>query len=361
MRYKFIQVAVAPAVLALGLAACGGGSGTKPAAQGGQSSGKCSTMTDVTFQLNWILDYEQVPYYAAKDKGFYKNQCLNVSLQPGRGSADTATLVGSGTAQIGIADTVAIMQAQAKGVPITGTAVTWRNNAFAVVIRNAALHGNTNPQPKDLYGMTFGAVTAGSPYIFWKAFVHEQKLNTSKIKEVDLAPPGFAQMAQGSVDFLANFASAKIDLESKGVPVTLLSAANFGQQGYGLAISANNDWLKNHGAAMKGFLVATGQGMAWSANHPDEALAIEAKSNPALTNTPDAQKANLAGFKADAALWATGTQLGKGTYLKFDDSGLKQTEKILYDATGQQFDISPHWTQQYVPDVSAYQQYQQGG
>lgn len=369
MRFNRITAAAIPAVLGLALAGCGGSSNS--AAQGGPSGahssaqpGKCSTTTDVTFRLNWIVDYEQVPYYAAKEKGFYRDQCLNVTIQPGRGSADTTTIVGSGTAQIGIADAVAVIQAQAKGLPLTGTAVAWRNNAFAVVIRTAALRGNANPQPKDLYGLNFGAVTTGSPYIFWKAFVREQNLDTSKIKEVSIAPPGYAQMSQGSVDFLANFASAKIDLESKGVPVTVLPAARFGQQGYGLSIFANNGWLKTHADAMRSFLLATAQGMAWSANHPDEALALEAKSNPDLTKTPDVKNANLAGFKEDASLWATDARLGQGTYLNFDNNGLKQTEKILYDGgvlSGNEFDLAPHWTTQYVPNPSGYSTYQQGG
>jgi NitT/TauT family transport system substrate-binding protein len=364
MRYRHDKPVLALVMLVLGLAACSGGGTTSPEGQGGQTSGGCAGTTDMTFRLNWTVDYEQVPYYVAKDKGYYKSQCLNVTLQPGRGSSDTATLVGSGTAQVGVADTVAVMQAQVKGLPLTGTAVVWRNNAFAVVVRNDALKGKTNPQPKDLEGLTFGAVTSGSPYIFWKAFAHQQHLDASKIKEVGIAAPGYAEMAQGSVDFLANFASAKIDLEAKGVPVTILSAANFGQQGYGLSIFANNDWLKDHNDAMKGFLAATAQGMAWSANHPEEALAVEAKTNPALTQTADAQKANLAGFKTDASLWATGTSLGKGQYLTFDDNGLKQTEQILYDGailTGSPADLSTKWTPKFLPDTSVYQQYQQAG
>lgn len=366
MPYKLANVTVGLSIVVVAATACGSSSTSAggPAASGTPSGGKCANTTDVTFRQNWINDYEQVPYYAAKEKGFYADQCLNVSLQPGRGSADTATLVGSGTAQIGVADTVAVMQAQAKNLPVTGTAVVWRQNAFAVVIRKAALHGSTSPQPKDLYGMTFGAVTTGSPYIFWKAFVHEQNLNASKIKQVSIAPPGYAQMAAGSVDFLANFSSAKTDLESKGVPVTVLRAANFGQQGYGLSIIANNGWLKSHPAAMKGFLIATAQGMAWSANHPKEALDLEAKTSPDLTKTPAVTAANLDGFKVDAALWASDAPLGKGTYLNFDNKGLDQTESILYDGgvlTGTKFDVTPHWTQQYMPNPSTYEKYQNGG
>lgn len=344
------------------LGACGGSQPSRTASGGttgaGQSATSCQSPDSFTFRLNWVQDYEQVPYYVALNKGFYKDQCLNVTIQPGRGSADTVTIVGSGTAQMGVADTVAIIQGQAKGIPVTGVGVDWRKNAFAIVIRKSALHGITNPKPTDLYGMTFGAVTAGSPYIFWKAFVGEQHLDASKIKTVGIAAPGYAEMVEGKVDFLANFASAATDLESKGVPVVTLKGADFGQQAYGLGFLANSGWLAGHGQDVKRFLTATGQAMTWSAKHPSEALAIEAKYNSSLTATPDVTKANLAGFSTDSALWSADSNNGLGTYFDFTNAGITQSEQILYQGgvlTGSPVDVTSHWTPQYIPAPSAYQ------
>lgn len=344
------------------LGACGStsshGTSSGAASTGAQSAAQCKSTDSLTFRLNWVQDYEQVPYYVALDKGYYKDQCLNVSIQPGRGSADTVTLVGSGTAQMGVADTVAIIQGQAKGIPVTGVGVDWRKNAFAIVIRKAALHGITNPKPTDLYGMTFGAVTAGSPYIFWKAFVGEQHLDTSKIKTESIAAPGYAEMVEGKVDFLANFASAATDLESKGVPVVTLKGADFGQQAYGLGFLANSGWLAGHGQDVKRFLTATGQAMTWSAQHPSQALAIEAKYNPSLTATAAATKANLAGFATDSALWSSDSSNGLGTYFDYTNAGINQSEQILYQGgvlTGKPVDVTNQWTAQYIPDPSTYE------
>lgn len=364
MRTRSRMVAVAMGLSLSGglLGACGNGSSHSASAgtsgTGTQSATTCKSPDSLTFRLNWVQDYEQVPYYVALNNGYYKSQCLNVTIQPGRGSADTVTIVGSGTAQMGVADTVAIIQGQAKGIPVTGVGVDWRKNAFAIVVRKSALHGVTNPTPSDLYGLTFGAVTAGSPYIFWKAFVGEQHLDASKIKTVALAPPGYAEMVEGKVDFLANFASAATDLESKGVPVVTLKGADFGQQAYGLGFLANSSWLAGHGQDVKRFLTATGQAMTWSAKHPSQALAIEAKYNPALTATPSATKANLAGFSTDSALWSADSSNGLGTYFDFTDTGINQSEQILYQGgvlTGKPVDVTSQWTTQYIPAPSAYE------
>lgn len=359
IRQRLIGGCLGLVLLGTILAACGGGSSAqKVATSPANKISGCTTPTPITFQLNWLQDYEQVPYYVALNKGYYRDQCLNVTIQPGRGSAGTVTTVGSGTAQMGVADTVAIIQGQAKNVPVTGVAVAWRKNAFAIIVRKAALHGIANPKPTDLYGLTFGAVTAGSPYIFWKAFVHEQHLDASKIKSVGLAPPGYAQMVQGSVDFLANFASAATDLESKGVPVVTLTGADFGQKAYGLGIFANTAWITNHGQDVQRFLTATARAMTWSAKNSSAALGIEAGYNPALTATAAATQANLAGFKTDSALWSTTTTNGLGTYFDFTTQGIQQSEQILYQGgvlNGNPVDLSSQWTSKYIPDPSTYQ------
>ncbi|MCC6608388.1 MAG: ABC transporter substrate-binding protein [Burkholderiales bacterium] len=317
----------------------------------GAEAGKCTNPTKLTFRLNWVNDYEQVPYYAALENGYYRAQCLDVTIQPGRGSTDTVTIVGAGTAQIGIADTTSVMTGQAKGVPVTGVGVAWQKNTAAVFFGPKTLATVHNPpQLDDLYGKTYGAVTFASPYIFWRAFAKQQNLDLSKIKQVSLTPPGYAELSQGAVDFIITFGEMQALLEAKGVQTRLLKFADFGMQGYGLAILANNAWLKDHKDAMKGFLIATARGMDWSIKHPEEGVKIEAKVEPTLVSTPEVLAANIKVFKIAAAGWGN-------DYFGFDTAGLKASEKILYDGgvlTGTEFDVIKHWTTEYVPPPSAY-------
>ncbi|MHB1535155.1 MAG: ABC transporter substrate-binding protein [Acidimicrobiales bacterium] len=365
MRRHSLTTALVMVTVAALAAACGsstktstGSANTGSANTGstGSGSGKCASTTNLTFQLNWVLDYEQVPYYVAKNKGFYAQHCLNVTIEPGTGSVTAVTTVASGAADMGVSDTVAVMQGQAKHLPVTGLGVVWKQNPFAIIIRKAALHGNTNPTPTSLTGLTFGAVTTGSPYIFWKAFAHEQHLDLAKIPQVTIAAPGYAQMAQGSVDFLANFYSAASDLQAKGVPVVVLRGASFGQVAYGLSIYANSGWLSGHQQAAREFLLATAEGMAWSKAHPTQGLQMEAQANPALTSTTQATAANLTGFQDDASLWTTSSQ--PGVYLTFTTSGLQSTQKVLYDGgvlSGTPFTITGSlWTSRYLPAPSQY-------
>lgn len=341
------------AMLGLVTAACGGGSSSSALGK----PGECESKTAINFRLNWVFNYNQLPMQIAEKKGWYEDQCLDVKLEGGKGSADTTTNVASGAAELGLADAVAVMQGQAKDLPVTGVGVLWQQNDFAVIIRNEVL-STDDPEPSDLEGLTFGAVTTGSPYIFWKAFVNQQDLDVSKIKEVSIAPPGFAEMAQGSVDFLANFSGSVYALEAAEVPVTVLKASDFGQEGYGLAILANTSWLTENGEAMERFLTATAKAMVWSVENPEEAVDILAEFNPAVGKDEGTIDAELLPYKDSFEIWTPEGVEATDQYLRFTEEGLTATRDLLYDGgvlEGDPFPVEEQWTDEYLPEPASYE------
>jgi NitT/TauT family transport system substrate-binding protein len=56
----------------------------------------------VTLQLKWVTQAQFAGYYAAADKGYYKDQCLNVTLKVGGPDITPEQVVASGQAQFGI-------------------------------------------------------------------------------------------------------------------------------------------------------------------------------------------------------------------------------------------------------------------
>jgi NitT/TauT family transport system substrate-binding protein len=70
--------------LTLVAAACGddddGGGGGGGEGEGG---GDCSTVDQVSFQMQWYIQSQFAGYYAAQDQGFYADQCLEVELIEG--------------------------------------------------------------------------------------------------------------------------------------------------------------------------------------------------------------------------------------------------------------------------------------
>jgi len=60
--------------------------------------------TDVKFALDWKFEGPSAPYFVAIDKGYYKAEGLNVTIDSGPGSVAGIARVAAGTYPIGFFD-----------------------------------------------------------------------------------------------------------------------------------------------------------------------------------------------------------------------------------------------------------------
>ena len=79
----------------------------------GIQSGHVEAADDVTFVTDFGFNGRHAYYYVALEKGYYKDVGINVKIVRGQGSSDAVKQVAAGAAQIGFADTSAVIFAQA--------------------------------------------------------------------------------------------------------------------------------------------------------------------------------------------------------------------------------------------------------
>ena len=60
--------------------------------------------TPLTIRLDFIVGGNHAPWFVAWEKGFYAKRGLNVTIQPGTGSADTIRTIAAGGADVGFAN-----------------------------------------------------------------------------------------------------------------------------------------------------------------------------------------------------------------------------------------------------------------
>ena len=72
----------------------------------------------VTFRLNWYMGGLHVPFYYGKEKGFYKEEGIDLTINEGRGSANTVQVVAAGSDTFGLADSSSVIATAAKGAEI---------------------------------------------------------------------------------------------------------------------------------------------------------------------------------------------------------------------------------------------------
>ncbi|MEM8862873.1 MAG: ABC transporter substrate-binding protein, partial [Chloroflexota bacterium] len=101
MRKRFGLSALCLTIVAMLLAACGGG--TEQASTGGGEDSDCESVTPVRLQLQWVAQSQFAGYYAAEAEGFYDEMCLDVTILEGAVEIVPQQVVAAGDAEFGIA------------------------------------------------------------------------------------------------------------------------------------------------------------------------------------------------------------------------------------------------------------------
>jgi NitT/TauT family transport system substrate-binding protein len=87
------------------------------------------------FRLNWTLYGEHAGFFVALDKGFYKEEGLDVEILEGSGSTTVAQLVSNMTNPVAYVDAATMMRGVGAGMPIKAVGVTLQQSPMAFIYR----------------------------------------------------------------------------------------------------------------------------------------------------------------------------------------------------------------------------------
>jgi len=126
------------AAAAIALSACGGGTATEttesaaPAADATPSEAavveECTTPTPVSLQLQWFAQAQFAGYYAAKDLGFYEEQCLDVTILEGGVDIVPQTQLAQGNADFAISWVPKALASREQGANIVNVAQVFQKS-----------------------------------------------------------------------------------------------------------------------------------------------------------------------------------------------------------------------------------------
>lgn len=240
----------------------------------------------VIFRLNWTPagEGEHALFYVALDHGYYAEQGLDVTIQPGTGSGDTLSRVGAGTADIGYADAGTILVARSGGAPLKMIGMVYQNTPATVWTR-----ADTGIKtPKDLEGRTIGAPPGDAQRLMFPAFAQATGIDASKVTWVNISPAAKIQtLAAGRVDATVHFIDQKaLYMDALGADNTIyMHWSDYGLNMYGMAIFVTEEMAKANPDVLRRFMAATLKGWEWTIRNPDEAVKIVEKYVPAANPT----------------------------------------------------------------------------
>jgi NitT/TauT family transport system substrate-binding protein len=244
-------------------------------------------LTKFPFRLNWTLYGEHAGFFVALEKGFYKEEGLDVDIQEGSGSGTVAGLIANNQSPVAYIDSATMIQRVVGGMPIKAVAVMLQQSPMAFIYRADA----AKPTKMDEIKGSRIAITQGDASLaIFTAFLGKQGM---KIEDVNLVMTASAQAKEQAVldkkaDALLGYfmdQGPRMQLQT-GVKMgwTRLYDLN-GTSTLSSAIVVNNDWSKDakNQDLLKRFLRASQRGWQYTSDNRDEAATIFVKYAPTFT------------------------------------------------------------------------------
>jgi NitT/TauT family transport system substrate-binding protein len=256
-----------------------------------------AAQTKVKFSLDFKFEGPSAPFLVAIDKGYFRAEGLDVTIDSAAGSLEPINRVASGTYDMGFGDINSLIKFRDANPanPIKAVYMVYNKPAFSIVGRKS--RGVT--KPKDLEGKTLGAPAPDGAYAQWKIFVQANSIDASKVKIENVGFPVREPMLQnGQVDAITGFSfSSFINLKSMGVPtddIVVMLMADHGVNLYGNTIIVNPKFAADNPNAVKGFLRAFTKGLKDTVANPAAAVDSVIKRNDVAKKDVELERLRMA-------------------------------------------------------------------
>ena len=234
---------------------------------------------DVTLQLKWVTQAQFAGYYVAKDKGFYEEEDLNVTIKPGGPDIAPEQVIAAGGADVITTWMAAGLAARERGVPLVNIAQPFKTGGLQVnCLKSAGIES-----PEDFPGHTMGVWFFGNEYPFyaWMASLGIQTDGADDdgvavIKQAFSADP----LIQGQADCISTMTYNEYNqILDAGITEDELVTFNYLDMGFGmledgLYVLEENLEDPEFKDKMVRFVRASMKGWKYAEEHPEEAAEI---------------------------------------------------------------------------------------
>jgi NitT/TauT family transport system substrate-binding protein len=237
---------------------------------------------DVKFILDFISLGRHAPWYVALGKGYFKEEGLNVSIMPSKGTADAIRSVVSGIADIGFIDIPSLVASGSAGGAIKIVAVNYQKPPYCVFTLDP---GANVTEPKQLANLEFGSSTSSFLPRIVQAFMEMNGVDSKTLKVVNIdgaaRVPMLAARKIPSIDQFIMSEPAIRRAVTDAKPKCLF-LGDFGLDIYSNSIGTTEEYLTKNPDVVKKFVRAALRGWQYALAHPQEAAQIQLQYVKAL-------------------------------------------------------------------------------
>jgi NitT/TauT family transport system substrate-binding protein len=302
-RFRVLAMLTLVSLLAMILAACGdatatpapaattaASSATTAAASSATTAAAASTgqLTKVKLQLKWLHQAQFAGYYVAADKGYYKEQGLDVELLPGGPDVVPSQKVLTGAADIGVDWVGSLLANRDKGQPLVDIGQFYQSSGMLLIAKKSTGIKSVS----DLKGKKVGVWTGGNEFEF-RAALDKYKLDNSidNNKDMTVIKQGFEMdsFLNGQLDAASAMTYNELQVVYEaGVKPEDLNIISYNTEGVGMLedhVFVTEDTLKTKKDILVKFLAASQKGWVDAVKDPQYAVdATMKRADKATTN-----------------------------------------------------------------------------
>ncbi|WP_251550832.1 ABC transporter substrate-binding protein [Neobacillus muris] len=237
----------------------------------------------VSIMLDWYPNAVHSFLYTAEEKGYFKDQGLDVNIQMPADTNDPLRLAAAGKIDLAISYQPEVLVARSEEIPVQSIAALVRHPLNQVMVSKES----SIQSPKDLAGKTVGYPSIPLDEAIIGTMVESDGGDKQKVKMVDVGWDLIPALAANKTDALIGgyINHEKLLLEKEGYPIRTLNPSDYGVPDYyELVLVASEKRVKEKPEVFKKLMKALTKGQQYVSEHPEEGLEIlmnhEEKSSP---------------------------------------------------------------------------------
>jgi NitT/TauT family transport system substrate-binding protein len=256
-----------------------------------------SAQTKIRFTLDWIPGATHSAFFVALQKGYYKAEGLEVSIDRGKGSAEVVRQLASDTYDMGFPDINVVLDFNSKNpdhaFPVLMSGYE-QAPAAIIVLKSSGI-----TEPKRLNGKKLGSAANDATFKLFPVFASQTGIDVNSMQIQNIEPSlREVLLAQGKVDAIpGQVFNSLLELQAKGVKeadIAYFMYKDYGLQLYGNSVAASPRFLKENPEAIRGFLRATVKGLKDIAHDPELGVKAALAFEPLLNADIERERLRLA-------------------------------------------------------------------
>lgn len=234
----------------------------------------------VSLRLQWFHTAQFAGFYVANEKGFYKENDLDVEINPGGPDFNAITLVANDSDTFGVWTADMLLIAQSKAVPISILAAIYREDPNVLMVKpDSGINS-----PVDFKGKRITTVFGRATETVLGALLKKENIAVSEVF-IEPFPFNLQSFLMGKVDVSAAYSyDHPYQARKAGQGVKIIRPADYGIKFYSDCVFARNEFVEKNPAIVQRFISASLKGWEYALANKNEAVEIVLKYAKQLDN-----------------------------------------------------------------------------